>query len=241
MEDKENSDRFMPILIFIFFGVLWYLIRRSAGDYYISKGIFEVLALAFVLVASQAILWISRYYMPHVTVNGFSGSILGRPVLIKEVSLDKKEEDIYYAVFNTGEFLEPFHGRGKLATLVVPWNQLNQAGRNFVGLTFVKKTPVRSLPPLVYRYLLRSGLYNVENVYFGKYAEKFQHVDPKVALYEDQLENVQSQVNLRNDLIDDRNDVLAEQVKTAEELTHSKRSWLDFLRRKPTADQPESQ
>lgn len=226
-----ENDFTIPIFTFFFFAILYYVFRKDAGDYTINKGVIEIMAVAFAIISGQTVLWISRYYMSQVTVNGFSGSILGRPVLLKDA------HNISWVIFNTGEFLEPFHGKGKLATLVVPRSQINRSGKNYVGLTFVRKTPIKNLPTVVHSFLVHNQKdYNLNVIYFGKYSEQFIHQNPEITDFEAQVQNLYSQVNMRDDLLEGRNDILIEHKKFAEEMTDSKSRWTDVFRRKPEAD-----
>jgi hypothetical protein len=184
----------------------------------------EVFVVGFLLIAGQTVLWVSRYFMPHVAVNGFSGSILGRPVLRKD------DREIIWCIFNTGESLEPFHFRGKIATLVVPYSQMNKAGRNYVGRTFVRRTPWKNLPHVVKTYLTNhSKDFNTDNIYFGVADEEFLHKNPDVENYEAYIEQLNRQINLRNDLLEGRNDELVEMKKFAEEMSGTKRRFFGLL------------
>lgn len=228
---KEEQDLSLGFFIFVFIAIVYYIFRRNAGDYFINKGIVEIFVVAMIILAGQTVIWVSRYFMPHVAVNGFSGSILGRPTILKDTY------GVEWCVFNTGDALQPFYMRGKLATLIVPKSQVNKAGRNYVAKTFVKQTPVTLIPPVVYRYLQHSpGEYNMHKVYFGKFSEKFIHDDPKVAEYEAHIQNLQKQINLRDDLLEGRNDELVEMKKFAEEMSGSKRKWYEIFHRKEEAD-----
>jgi hypothetical protein len=225
-------DSWTKVFLFIFLAFIWYLIRQSSGYYYISKGLFEVIVVALIIIGGQTILWISRYYMPHITANGFTGSILDRPVLLKD------KRDVIWAVFNTGESLEPFHFRGKLATIVLPYSQLHRAGRNFISKTFCRRTPFMKLPPVVYRYLqAHASEFNTDVIYFGKYSEEFAHADPDRVEHEAEIDNLNAQINLRDDLLEGKNDALIEQKKFAEEMTGSQRKWYEFFKRSKDADE----
>lgn len=235
METESDRDYITQVVFFVFFAILYYFFRnevQNAGDYTINQPIVEIFVIAFLIVSGQTVIWVSRYYMPHVTVNGFSGSILGRPVYLKDVY------GFTWAIFNTGEYLEPFHGKGKLSTLIVPASSLRRSGRNYVSLTFVKRFNYLKLPNVVYSYLVEnSNDYNTKVVYYGKYSEEFLHQDPQVSDHELQIESLNQQVNLRNDLLENRNDVLIEHKKFADELSGTKTGLFSFLRRKKTADE----
>lgn len=227
-----NEDINMSVAFYLFIALIYIVFRFEAGEYSVNKGFFEVILVSCAIVSGSTLVWASRYSMPHVTVNGFSGSILGRPVLIKD------NNDVCWAIFNTGVYLEPIHGKGKLATLIVPQEQLNLAGSNFVGLTFVKKTPPNFLPPVVYKFILRNSTdFNTTNIYFGKYSEEFEHQNPQISDFEIQIENLFGQINLRDDLLEGRNDALIEQKKFADQMTESRRSWTDIFRRKEDVQQ----
>lgn len=230
----ETEDFTTKLVMLIFFAVLYFIFRakiQQAGDYSITKPIVEIFVVIFLIFTSQTVVWISRYYMPKVAVNNFSGSILGRPVVIKD------RYDQSWALFNTGEYLEPFHGKGKLATLVIPLEHLRQAGKNFLGLTFVRIIPAKKLPPVVYSYLMHHSVdYNLQRVYFGKFTEEFQQDNPEAIDYELQIQSLQQQINLRDDLLEGRNDELVEMKKFAEEMSGSKQKWYEIFKRKESAD-----
>lgn len=214
-------------------GIYWF-IRKDAGDYRVKKCTFEVIVALFVLSMGQAAFWISRYYMSRVTVNGFNGSILGVPVIIK----DKTGVD--WAIFNTGNCQYPVPMRGKLATLVVPLCQLHQVGSNFIGTVFARRTPFRSLPNQVYLYLVHNKQdYNLTNVFFGYYNELLQSEDPELMDLHQILADKESQLNQRDDIIEGRFDTLVEIKKFADELTGNNFSLGKLLRRKKTADDEE--
>jgi hypothetical protein len=238
--DFEERGIGMRVLLFIFVACLYFLIRRGHGDYYISKALTEIFVVAFLIISSQTVLWVSRYYMPHVTVNGLSGSILGRPTIIKGSGTRKGSGLVSesWAVFNTGESLEPVHIRGKLATLIIPYSQLRRAGRNFVARTFVRKVPFHSVPPCVYSYLVHySGDYNTENIFFGKFTEEFEADNPNIMDQEAHIQQLNTQVNLRGDLLEGRNDMLVEMKKFAEEMSGSRKKWFEIFKRSKEADE----
>lgn len=186
-----------------------------------------------VSVGSLAV-WVSRYRMPHVTVNNFSGSILGRPVVVKD------HEGIFWAIFNTGEYLQPIHHPGKIATLVVPYNQINQAGKNYVGRTFVRRTPFNGLPNIVKHYLTRHKKdFNTNDIFYGKFSEEFVHENPSITDYEQQIENLNTMVNLRDDLLEGRNDQLLDMVEFGKRVSGNQKHWWEAFKRSPTADKEE--
>jgi hypothetical protein len=231
MDNVDQNDLTTSAFLFIFVAIVYYFIRRSAGEYLVSKPIAEVFIIAFLVISSQTVLWISRYKMPHVTVNNFSGSILGRPIVLQD------NYGIKWALFNTGEFLEPFHGRGKLATLVVPFNQLKRAGRNYVGMAFVRRTPLRFLPPIVNKYLRFQAIdYNLKNIFFGKFSEDFEHANPDITSYEEKISSLHSQVNFRDKLIEGNNDEIIEQIELGKKLSGQDDKWWKAFRRSPEAD-----
>jgi hypothetical protein len=211
--------------------VLYYFIRRDAGDYYINKGIIEMTYLAFIpWLMTTAILWKARYQMFHVTVDGFSGSFMGTPPMVKD-------HKIIYAIINTGESIDPVHVKGKLATLVIPRNQLNKVGNNLVGSTKVKKLPLHKLPRNVYRYVRDHETdFNIDNVYFGFYDRSFMHENPDLKQLEADLENIHALINEQDDLLEGKNDRLIEQMEFAKQIS-GKPSWIEMFRRPPRSDE----
>ena len=233
---EDNKDFGVKILIFCFIGCVYYLIRKDSGDYYINKGIMEVLVIGCLILFSQTVMWVSRYYMPQVTVNGHTGSILGRPIVVKSSGVSRPGDSStiqkQYSVFNTGESLEPFHIRGKLSTLVVPKEQIHRSGQNYIGRVFVRKVQYESLPPEVYSYLQHhSGDFNTEVIYYGEYSEEYTFNNPDTIDYQAQITKLNSQINIRNDIIEGRNDLLVEMKKMAEEVSGSNKKWYEVLRR----------
>ncbi len=225
-EEKLDSLSVSKVIVFTLIGIVYYLIRRDSGEYYMSKPIMEILVFSFFVVAGQTILWWSRYYMPHVTVNGASHSILGRPIVLQDK--DKSE----WLVFNCGESLEPFHFRGKLGTLVVPKPSMKRAGRNYVGLPFVKRTPVLALPKVVSRYLFRNkDQYNIEKIMFGRYTEEFLIDNPQIPDFEDVRENLLTQINLLTRVIEGNNDHLLEMMEMARSITGEKKKWYQVFKK----------
>jgi hypothetical protein len=245
---ETDKDSLSPVLVFIFFSILYYLVRaniQEAGFYEIRQPAVEIFVIAFLIVSGQTIMWISRYFMPHVAVNGFSGSILGRPTYIsqKYKSKDKDNQektlDYTYAVFNTGESLEPFHIKGKLATLIVPSVALKRAGQNYLASTFVKKFPVKFLPPDVYNYLIHhENDYNLENIYFGNFDEEFASENPDVTNFQDLLDASHSQTNFLRNILEGRNDDIKEVYELGKTLAGNDDKWYQKLvRRSKTADE----
>jgi hypothetical protein len=230
--EQDNNDNVMKFLMFVVLAIVYWYIRKDSGDYSLSKGIFEIIVVVFAWIAGQTVIWISRYNMPSVTVNNFSGSTLGYPVVVFGDDGQK------WAIFNTGEYLKPFHGRGKLATLIVPANQVHSVGRNFVAKTFVQKINLNELPHQVYQYLKHyESDFNIEVVYFGKYDEPFIHKNPEVEDYESQIVRYNQQINIRNDLLEGRNDMLLESKRFADEMTGNKTTLLDIFKRKKESDE----
>lgn len=226
----DKDEQLPKILVFIFAAIIYFVFRhyiQGAGQYGISKPIVEIFVIIFIYFSTSSIIWVSRYYMPHVAVNNFSGSILGRPIVInQQYRLKDKLVNFSFAVFNTGEFLEPFHGKGKIATLVVPFTQLKSVGRNWIGTTFVKKFPLKLLPPNVYNYLIHhKSEFNLENIYYGKYSEDFISSNPDVEMLEQQLEASYQHTNFLRDILERRNDDLIEMTELGKKLSGSEKPW----------------
>jgi hypothetical protein len=230
----SKKDYGVKVFLFTLGCALYWLFRikiQHAGSYTITKPLVEISVVVLIYSLGQLTIWISRYSMSHVACNGFSGSILGKPVILKD------NNQTFWCVFNTGEFLEPFHGAGKIATLIIPLNQLNEAGKNYVSRTFVKKSTFHRIPPVVYNFLIRNpDNYNTEEIYFGFYSEEFLHENPNLASLEQEITNLYDQLNLRQDLLEGRNDAFEEQMEFAKKMSGNKRSILDVFGRNPKAD-----
>jgi len=229
----EIEEPIGPILTFLLFASIYYLIRRGSGSYFINKGLLEIFVVAFLIVSGSSIVWISRYYMPHLTLNNFSGSILGRPIVLKD------KDGFEWAVYNTGESLNPVHLKGKLMTVVVPWRQINLTGQNHVGKTFVRLAPLSFLPPVVHTFLINNKEdYNLDKIKFGRNSEEFRHKNFEIEDYEAEMDTLHSQINLRNDLLQGRNEIFEEQLEFAKKMSSGKRSIFDVFRRpKPESEE----
>lgn len=221
-EEGSTANLWYLVLVLL----IYYLFNRNKGQYLIDKALLNSITVLALYFIGEGVIWMFRYKMPHVVCNGFSGSILGRP--------DKVGD---WAIFRTGESIEPVHIPGKLATLVVPWDSLQRAGKNFCSLTLVRKTPVKYLPPVVYRYLQRNkdGIYdgfNIEKIYFGIHTEKWiaEHVEQEVK--DDMVEDLNQRVNFRGDLMIGRRDDITEEIEATRDWHKGKTSFWDFFRKK---------
>lgn len=232
---EEEKDVLTSVVIWILVAVVYYFVRvkfQNAGQSGLNTAIVEIGFAALCISSGKVAVWFSRYYMPKVCVNNFSGSILGKPVSIKD------DNGVDWAIFNTGESLEPVHLRGKLATLIVPLSAIKELGSNWAGSVFVKKTPLNFTPPVAYNYLVHhSEDYNLENVYFGKFSTDFETTEPVISDYEEKIQALHSQINFRNDIIENRNDQLFEMYELGKKLSGNEKRWYDFLKRSKTADE----
>lgn len=204
--------------IIIFGLAVWILIRRGAGEYFVKKALLEVGVILLLIFAGEYAFWFFRYYMPHVTANGFCGSIGARPYVVGD-----------YAIFPCGEVYEPFHLQGKLHTLVVPKKHVLRSGRNFISLIQVKKTPMIQLPEEVHRFLYHNQeKFNIAQIYYGEYTEEFRHENEVLPDFEEERANLRKQINMRNRIIEGDNDMLVEVMKTARELGQES-GWRKFI------------
>lgn len=219
-------------IIFGIFALIWYFVNQEAGFYTIKKPLFEIILVFLALVVGKLATWVSRYHMGWVATNNFAGSILGDPIVLKDA------HGIRWAVFNTGVSLYPVPMQGKLATLILPFEQINKSGKNYVARTFVKRTPVRMIPPVVYKFLMHNkSNYNTTEVFYGKYDQEFMHENPKTADYEQREQDLFSQINLRGDLLEGRNDEFTEMHEFAKELTGQNKGILGWLKPEQNANQ----
>lgn len=229
MPEEENTTSYKNIVIFLVCSVIFYLIMKDKGYISIKHGLFWPLAVGALLVSTETIKWWSRYRMPHLVLNGFSGSIWGRPDIVND------ENGMKWAIFNTGEFKEPVHGRGKLATVIIPFNQLKCDGMNYHGSTLVKKTPFKILPSILFNYLrYNKERFNVEKIYYGYVDEDFVHQNPDFADLEAEIEALNTRINSQRLTIEGNNDELIEHMELMKKLNQP--SLIDRLRRNPQAD-----
>lgn len=219
MKNEDVDIKFW--LIFVFVIILWAIIRRNDGEYYINKGLVEIGGACLIYFGSEYAFWFFRYYMPHVTVDGFCGSIGKRPYIVGD-----------YAIFPCGEVFQPVHLEGRIHTLVVPKRQIKRAGRNYIALTKVKKTPILQLPENVHRFLYHNQTdFNVKHIFYGEYTEKFIQEQEELPDFTEEIANYRRQVNIRNRMVEGDNDLLIEQMKAARELGEDKK-FFGFLKKK---------
>ena len=231
-ERWQDSSFGVKVGFWLLLTCLYLLYMKDKGDYLVNKGFVHVNVLFTMYVTGQSVIWASRYAMKQFGSNGHSGSILGKPVIIKD------SNGINWAIFNTGESLDPIHMRGKLSTGIVPESQLNEAGGYYFCRTFTKKVPINFLPSKVTSYLKRhESLYNLKNIYFGKYSAEFIHENPDIMDYEELIEKKESEINMRNDMLEGRHEVILEMNEFAKELVGEKKGMFDFLKRSNQQDE----
>jgi hypothetical protein len=177
MEDTADnlnyySFAFWGIMFLIFFLVMRHI--YPDGKYYFPYSIPWIFGIIWFVSVGKSILWRSRYYGHHVCVDGIHGSIYGKPDFVPDPSMNSDlDKNFHWAVFNLGfSLLPPL--RGKLGTLVLPANQLYEAGKNYIALTLCRKWELSQLPHAVSSHLRdNSNDYNLENIYYGKYSRNF--------------------------------------------------------------------
>ena len=227
MFDDDNPFT-MKALLILLAAVIYAIVRRNAGQYYVNKGLQEEIIFFLFFFSSLYMFWFFRYWMPHVTCHNFSGSIGRDPYVVGK-----------YCIFPCGEVFEPVHMKGKLHTLVLPKAHVKKVGRNFIAPNYVKKTPLLNLPEDVHRFIYRRPEeFNMDIIFAGEYTEKFikDHSDP-LAVEEtlpdfiEEKENLNRRVNIRNRMIEGDNDLLVEQMKAARELGEDS-PWRKFLPKK---------
>ena len=227
---EEQDFNYVNVFVFLGLSALFYLATQDMGYLQIKHGFFWPCVVGALIISGQTIIWWSRYGMPKVVLNGFNGSIWGRPVPVR----DNKGK--LWAVFNTGVFKEPVHGKGKLATVIVPWNQLKKSGMNYHGSTLVQKKPFKLLPTFLFNYLrYNKENFNINKIYFGFVDEKFSHENPKFEDVQAEIESLNSLINSQRLKIEGSNDELIEQVELMKKV--SQPTFLERLRRNPQADQ----
>lgn len=207
---------------------VWPFIRRNAGQYFINKGLLEIMVVGLLFFSAEYMFWFYRYYMPHVVCNGFSGSILGRPKIRGD-----------YAIFKCGEVTRPIHLEGNLHTLVLHIKTLKRVGKNYISTAVANKIPYIQLPEKVYREIYNNASdYNTNKIYIGEYSEEF--IDDNIDLpdFIEEKKNLNRAINIRNKIIEGDNDLLIEQMKTAREL--GEESWYKkFLPKKKDKEEDE--
>jgi len=227
------SDSKVPFgLLLLLACALYYMLMRGRGDYFINKALFEVFVVGSLYAFCEYGFWVSRYKQPHVTVAGHCGSIQGRPHVVGD-----------WAIFPCGFALYPVPLPGKISTLVVPKNQIRKAHRSFTGLTSVKPTPLLNLPPEVNSYVEGAGdTFNKENIFFGRYSEQFI-LDNYDTLpdFEEERENLNRQINVRNALLRGNKDILTEELDMLKEFSNKGKPLLERigLKRQKKADEEE--
>ena len=231
MAEESPAIGSEKIIIFVVCSVVFYYLTRNSEMVSIKQGLFWPCIFAGAFMLGQTIVWWSRYKMPKLVLNGFNGSIWGDPQPI----LDRKNQK--WLLFNTGEYKEPIHGRGKLASVIVPASQVKKVGMNYIGSTLVKKTPFRVLPSAIFDELRAYGeLFSKEVVYFGYVDEYFIHENPKFKDLQAEIEAQNSRINSQRLQIEGKDDEFIEKLEL-----HKKFSQPTILqsifRRSPTADQ----
>lgn len=173
MQDTAEDINWMRIFLWVAVAIMYFLLMRHFypdGQYYFPWAVVHIAGFFWLYSLGKAVLWRSRYYGDHIVCDGISGSIYGTPVYVRDPSMGPT---FHWAIFNLGfSLLPPL--RGKLATLVVPSDQLLKAGRNYLCLTLVRKKQYEQLPHVVASFLRdNQSDYNLETVYHGKYSRRY--------------------------------------------------------------------
>lgn len=196
------------VLYFIVCFIIWFWVRTKP-PLEVSATIGFLTAWTAIFAVGELFVWISRYELPKVVTDSFNGSIYENPDKIGQ-----------FGVFNTGYSLYPVPMRGKLATLVIPLSQLRKYGGNFMSRCRVKKTPLNCLPPDVCRYLKRNdGRYNIKNIYFGDYSEKFSFENEIIPEMKEVTEDLNRQINEAREVIEGKNDMLVDEINKSRKLS----------------------
>jgi len=182
--------------------------------YFINQGLFIAIILSSACIIGYSIIWISRYFMPHVAVNGCCGSTDGPPVCIK----DHNEKE--WLIFNLGDSHYPTPMRGKLGTLVVPKLLMRHEGRHWVGTVFAQRTPFKRLPPALFSYLYHnSSDYNTKEVFFGQYTTGDFALLSSVDLHRDEIiSDLNIRYNSRQKLLEGDHEDIEELIETGKEV-----------------------
>ena len=221
-------------VLYILGSLVFYLFMKDRGYIQIDHGLFWPGFIGFCIVTGQTIIWWSRYKMPKVAVNGFNGSIWGKPHPVLD------DDGVVWAIFNTGEFLEPVRGKGKLATLIVPWYKkkedgskifyLKQAGKNYIGMTLVELKPLKFVFGSANNHLrMNSEKYNLDKIYIGRYTEEFIYSNPVILDHQAKEEVLQLRINSQRKAMEGNNDELVEQIELAKKMGGTESTWSKFL------------
>jgi hypothetical protein len=183
-------------------------------QFFINQGLFLAMIGTLIVLLGISCVWISRYYMPHVTVNGVGGSIEGPPTKIKDT------QGRIWQIHKLGASKYPIPLPGKLGTLVVPDDLMKKAGARYVGLVRASKLPFKKLPPSVFNYIYhhKDGIdgFNVKNVWFGKYTPADLRRITEVNLRRDEeLHDLYSRYNSRQKLLEGDHEDIEELIETA--------------------------
>lgn len=232
---EQNLGIGLKVALFAFIAIIYLFFRRDGNPIVWPPGYTEVFVIILIWIASETVIWVSRYKLSQVTVNGSHGSFLGEPIEITDKSSN------VWCIFGLGESLYPFPTKGKIETLVVPKVQLNKAGNNWVGLTFVKKTPLTYLPNEVFSFLMRAeDKYNLNNIFFGFCDVGFVHQNPDSHDLQSENEQLTNQLNTRDAMLEGRNDVYVDQLEFARELAgQDKKPFFGLFQRNKKADEEE--
>ena len=172
-ETVDNLTIFQITLFVLISGAVIYLGNTYYPDvkWFFTPSIVCIFLFVFFFSLGRGIIWKSRYHSYQINVNGYHGSIYGKPEYIKD---DSVRQGFVWAVFNVGHSTFPISLRGKLGTLVVPADQIFPAGKGFIGLTLVQRYPLGGLPSKVHAYLRHNeSSFNQQNIYFGRYSQSF--------------------------------------------------------------------
>jgi len=215
-EDVEERSVFdwKSVIFFVIGSLVWvFLIRRDAGEYICPKGWTEVFALGLIVMSGLFPLWFSRYWMPHVAVDGASGSFdhnkSPRRVedfyVIKDPSNNKAiREKFIWLVYGLGASNIPGVRAGMLETLIVPEKQIDIRAKNHYGSTHVDFVPLKRLSPPLHDFFFfrHPGEYNVDKIKIGfhdvSFVPKHEFDDADKDLH---IQQLQSQVNSRSKML----------------------------------------
>ncbi len=174
MEETFEDLNYIKIAFYVLAcGLVVYLGNKFYPEvrWFFPPAVVLIAGFLFLSSIGRYILWKARYKSYQVVVNGCHGSIYGKPDYVPDSSVKK---GFCWAVFNLGHSTFPVSLRGKLATLVIPADQIYSAGKSFMGLTLVQKFPLGGLPPKVNFFLRKNKEdFNLDVIYFGKYSQKF--------------------------------------------------------------------
>lgn len=190
---------------------------RSCSDF-THRPMTHIIVLIMMYGLSEYMIWQSRYHLHQITVNGYHGSVIFRPEIVGP-----------WVIFQVGKNLFPVPLPGSLGTLIVPKTHIQRAGNNYIGLTYVEKTPLVDIPEDAADHIYKSEKYNKKNVYFGVYSEGFIKMNEEILDYDRLWKKQNQRINELKLLLEGKYDSFEEVVNITEKLSRRRRGLFGIL------------